>query len=69
MLVATVQSAVAPVLCTLDISLSIAVGRSKDSRLYRKNVKSMLRKQAVYDYCHHHRKRIITLRGKKQSTA
>jgi len=72
MLVATVQNAVALVLCTLDISLSIAVGQSEELRLYMKTVKSTLRTQAVYDYCHHHhhrrhhRKSIITLHKKNR---
>lgn len=57
---ATVRNVVAPGLCTLVISLSIAVGQWKESNLYMKNVKSMLCRQTVYDYCQNHRKRIIT---------
>lgn len=60
------QMLVAPVLCTLDISLSIEVSQSKESRLYMKFIKSMLCRQTVCDYCHNQRKRIITLHQKTE---
>ena len=47
MLVASVQNVVAPGVYTLDISLSIAVGQSKDSCLYMKAVMSMLCRQSM----------------------
>jgi len=53
MFVSTVQNVVAPVLCTVDISLSITVVQSLDSRRYMKIVKSMLCRQTVYDYYFH----------------
>jgi len=60
------QMLVAPVLCTLDTSLSIAASQLKESRLYVKFIKSVLCRQTVYDYCYNYRKRIITLHKKKE---